>query len=65
MKVIVTMTKKEKKHILDQILFDPCERVECVGVDCRGCPLRKAAVELRDAMNNFSEVLDKIPEEGE
>lgn len=65
MKVIVTMTKKEKNRILDQILFDPCERVECSGVDCANCPLRKAAVELRDAMNSFSEALDQIPEEGE
>ena len=65
MKVIVTMTKKEKSRVLDRILFDPCEHIECGSVDCEQCPLHKVVVNLRDAMDNFSEVIDKIPTEGE
>ena len=58
MKVFVTMTKKEKNNILSQILFDPCERVDCSGVDCARCP-------LREAIDNLDNVIDCIPIEGE
>lgn len=66
MKVIVTMSKEEKKLVLDQVLFDPCERVNCADIDCAHCPLHKVANKYRAAMDDFEDALKAIPEgEGE
>ena len=65
MKVAVTMSKEEKKKVLDQVLFDPCEHIECRNIDCVNCPLREAAVKLRDAIDDFDRVIKEIPTEGE
>ena len=63
MKIAITMTKGEKNRILDQVLFDPCEQVECKNIECEQCPLHSAVVSLRKAMDKFDEVVTAIPEE--
>lgn len=65
MKIAVTMTKEEKKRVLDQILFDPCEHINCADVNCNQCPLHEAVVRMREAIDNLDNVIDSIPIEGE
>lgn len=65
MKISITMTKEEKKKVLDQILFDPCEHINCADVNCNQCPLHEAVVRMREAIDNLDNVIDCIPIEGE
>lgn len=65
MKISVTMTKEEKKKVLDQILFDPCEHINCGDFNCNQCPLHEAVVRMREAIDNLDNVIDCIPIEGE
>ena len=65
MKIAVTMTKEEKKKVLDQILFDPCEHINCADVNCNQCPWHEAVVRMREAIDNLDSVIDAIPIEGE
>ena len=41
MKIVIT--KKEYDETMDLLIMDPCESIECSGIDCNYCPFREAA----------------------
>ena len=64
MKIITTMTAKEKNNTLDAILFDPCTYIQCDEIYCDGCPLHTVTEALRKAQEDYEKAINKITIEG-
>ena len=56
----IVMTTKEYEETKDNILVDPCAFIECSTLNCDHCPLRETARQLREAQDNFMNVINSI-----
>ena len=56
----IVMIAKEYEETKDNILVDPCAFIECSTLRCDHCPLREAAQKLRDAQDDFMNVVGSI-----
>ena len=65
MKIQITITKEERDCTEHIIMVDPCFHIKCGQIDCKQCPLRENAEELRKAQERFMRVLNEIEVENE
>lgn len=65
MKIATIITKEEKDNTTNAIWVDPCKHIQCGSIDCDVCPLKRQAEKLREAQNDFLNVLGTLIVEGE
>ena len=56
----IVMTTKEYEETKDNILVDPCAFIDCTTLTCNHCPLRETAQQLREAQDNFMNIVGSI-----
>jgi hypothetical protein len=63
MKLQMSITQEEKDKMLNILYQNPCRAVDCRGIPCEVCPLRKVVEEYDLVAGKFAEQIIKMPTE--